>query len=618
MKIKTLNIENFRSVENISLELNRKLNVLVGTNGSGKTTILDTIAISLSWLVNRIQKTNSPGSHISDSDIRYNSSFSSITTEIEDNNNIYKWRLLKGAKGHHIDEKSELNEVSELASRYHEILSTKEQLPIIVYYPVSRVVERIVPEIKSKDNLYILDVYDNALSGKRNYQSFFEWFRIQDDIINEEATSRTKWTKLNHKSVKKLVDHILSLIKKTYKIKDNPFFEEEFEYIKRRLKKDEFIYEEPRLLFHELSRLIEVLGIERSEPYIKVVRDLEHMFRKMEMYSRDYRDNLIDKGGKYEEIVIKVTRNFEQLLHENDDNYYGFISILWEVFILANVLSLWWMSERGRQDLVSVLKNKFPQKQIENIEWNNIGSEISNSITHIIKKELEQKERVFRNKGNELKTVAQAITKFIPEYSMLRVKRTPRPHMLVNKRNIEFNLDHLSDGEKNLITLVGDIARRLAIANPQSKKPLEGEGIVLIDELDLHLHPSWQRLMVPRLLEIFPNCQFIVTTHSPQILSHVQPDSIFLLQNNKNVLSYTKATESYGKNTDRILEDLLGVDARPAEEKKKISQIFKLIDEGKIFEAKNEIELLSKKIKGGEPELAKARVLIKRKEIIGK
>ena len=76
----------------------------------------------------------------------------------------------------------------------------------------------------------------------------------------------------------------------------------------------------------------------------------------------------------------------------------------------------------------------------------------------------------------------------------------------------------MSDGEKCTIALFGDLARRMALANPERENPLEGTGVVLIDELDLHMHTSWQRKVLGVLKETFPNIQFIITTHSPQIL----------------------------------------------------------------------------------------------------
>lgn len=617
MKIKNIKIENYRSAKGISVNFSENLNVLVGINGSGKTTVLDALATSLSWLINRIQSQNSSGIHISESDIRYETPLSSIKLNIEEEGRTYKWKLVKGAKGKRIYEKSELNDVSKLATLYQKKLSIEDSLPVVVYYPVSRVVDRIVPEIRSKENLFILDVYENALGGKRNYQSFFEWFRIQDDILNEKAMSRTKWTQQNKNWIKRKVNKLIDSIKDLILFDNGKIDIEEFSYRTKHLTKDELIYEEPRFLFLELSRLIEFISNDSKIRYEKVFRDLEYMFHKMEMYSRDNKDDLIEKVGLYDEIINRIIRDFRYTFEEKEHNP-KLVAIIWEIFTFANIISLWWISERGRRNLERAFKDYLPNTSFRNMDWDNLSSELINSLKQIISREIKQKEKAYRSEGHELKTVAQAIEQFIPEYSLLRVKRIPRPHMLINKGEIEYDLNQLSDGEKNLITLVGDIARRLAIANPYRKEPLKGEGIILIDEIDLHLHPSWQRLMIPQLLETFPNCQFIVTTHSPQVLSHVQPESLFILNNKNNNLSYSKATESYGKNSDRILEDLLGVDARPTKEKKRLQKIFKLIEEGRIEEAKKEIEDLSKIIIGGEPELVKAQVLIKRKEIIGK
>ncbi|MDM8525382.1 AAA family ATPase [Desulfococcaceae bacterium HSG8] len=101
------------------------------------------------------------------------------------------------------------------------------------------------------------------------------------------------------------------------------------------------------------------------------------------------------------------------------------------------------------------------------------------------------------------------------------------------KNNSEFSIEQLSDGEKCLIALIGDIARRLAIANPSLDDPLQGKAVILIDEIDLHLHPSWQRMILPGLLATFPKCQFVITTHSPQVLGETDARHIFLLHRNE-------------------------------------------------------------------------------------
>ncbi|MRG77337.1 MAG: AAA family ATPase, partial [ANME-2 cluster archaeon] len=196
-------------------------------------------------------------------------------------------------------------------------------------------------------------------------------------------------------------------------------------------------------------------------------------------------------------------------------------------------------------------------------------------------------------------------------------RRSPL-RMEVEKNGKRLIVNQLSGGELILIAMIGDLARRMAIANPDSTKPLLGSGIVLIDEIDLHLHPRWQRIIVHKLLAIFPNCQFIISTHSPHVITHVQPESLFLLEQTDSGIVVRKPNESYGKNVDRVLEDLMGLETtRPDEVDSDLHSIFETIDAGKLEEARSQITDLMQKI-GADPELVKAEVLIKRRELIGK
>jgi predicted ATP-binding protein involved in virulence len=217
----------------------------------------------------------------------------------------------------------------------------------------------------------------------------------------------------------------------------------------------------------------------------------------------------------------------------------------------------------------------------------------------------------------QLEAVRSALTEFLPDFSDFTIRRSPL-RMEVKKNGKHLTVNQLSGGELILIAMIGDLARRMAIANPDSTKPLQGSGIVLIDEIDLHLHPRWQRIIVHKLLEIFPNCQFIISTHSPHVITHVQPESLFLLEQTDSGIMARKPNESYGKNVDRVLEDLMGLETtRPDEVDSDLNRIFKTIDAGKLEEARRQITNLMQKI-GADPELVKAEVLIKRRELIGK
>jgi predicted ATP-binding protein involved in virulence len=207
----------------------------------------------------------------------------------------------------------------------------------------------------------------------------------------------------------------------------------------------------------------------------------------------------------------------------------------------------------------------------------------------------------------QLNFVRQAILSILPDYTDMKVKRS-RMQIVLKKQDHELVLNQLSDGEKNLLVMVADIARRLAIANPDpTKNALEGEGIVLIDEIELHLHPQWQRDIIPRLTSTFPNCQFIVTTHSPQVLSNVKRENVFIVENFK---VYPADNNTFGRDSNSILSELMGVSERPIEIQNKLTECLYKIDDGQIEEAKKLLRELSDLLGHNDSEIVKANTLI--------
>ena len=127
------------------------------------------------------------------------------------------------------------------------------------------------------------------------------------------------------------------------------------------------------------------------------------------------------------------------------------------------------------------------------------------------------------------------------------------------EREIIF-LHQFSDGQRVLFGLVGDIARRLLLLNDNLDLPFNGQGIVLIDEIELHLHPSWQQKIILILRESFPNIQFIMTTHSPHVLSTVDKTEIRILKNN---LVEQPNLQTKGVASSDILEQIMGTYSIP-------------------------------------------------------
>jgi predicted ATP-binding protein involved in virulence len=221
----------------------------------------------------------------------------------------------------------------------------------------------------------------------------------------------------------------------------------------------------------------------------------------------------------------------------------------------------------------------------------------------------------YRNRN--LEAVRQAIYSLLPGFSNLRVRRSPL-RMSVTKQDQELIINQLSDGEKGLLAMVGDLARRLAIANPGLPDPLEGSAVVLIDEIELHLHPKWQREIIPALTRTFPNCQFIVTTHSPQVISDVKPESIYLLEATPEGIVARHPESSFGRDSNYILEVLMGTSARKEEIKEELLELFRRIDKGDLEGARQLRQHLAREIGTDEPEFVKADILIRRKEILNR
>ena len=424
MKIKSLKLTNFRGAADLPLALDERLNVFVGVNGAGKSTVLDAVALALSWAANRIRHTSSSGRPIDKSEITNGKSTAAIEVNCQSEIGTVAWKLSKSRAGHAAEDKSSFHELTEYArSVQNSITETAERfnLPLFAYFPVNRAVLDIPLRIREKHRFTLLSAYDDALTSGANFRTFFEWFREREDLENE---------------------------------------------------------------------------------------------------NRKYRDELIKPDGYC-----------------------------------------------------------FPDRQLE--------------------------------------AVRMALASFLPEFRNLTVRRNPL-RMEVEKQGQRLSVNQLSDGEKCMIALTGDLARRLAIANPTLDHPMLGSGVVLIDEIDLHLHPTWQRLVVPKLLEVFPNCQFIVSTHSPHVITHVQPESLYLLRQTPQGIAAENPRESYGKNVDRVLEDLMGLaTTRPDSVESDLRALFLSIDRGELQPARGKVEALRETI-GNDPDLVRADVHIRRKEIIGK
>ena len=165
----------------------------------------------------------------------------------------------------------------------------------------------------------------------------------------------------------------------------------------------------------------------------------------------------------------------------------------------------------------------------------------------------------------------------------------------------------LSDGLKITISMVADIAYRMAVLNPQLLNNIleETPGIVLIDEVDMHLHPAWQKRIVEDLHYIFPKVQFIMTTHSPSVLANVKHEHILLLEDGGVALP---GNTTYGRDVTDILREMMKVDVCPEEVVRLKADFYRLLAEEKFDLAKECLVKLEQVLGENDADVVRAKV----------
>lgn len=417
MKLNNIKIRNFRGCQDVQLDFDKNMTVIVGANGSGKSTILDAISITLSWIVARIRNVKSQGMYIADQEIYNGSKSGYIDAHFDEINTLFiPSKAQKGYSKEYTTNLGDLNRYCDSIRKKIELTRKKTSLPILVKYGVRRAVVDVPLRIRKPHIFDLFEAYENSLRGDANFRNFFEWYRNQEDIENENL------------------------------------------------------------------------------------------------------------------------RNSYDLFHIGNPNAFH------------------------------------PDKTLE--------------------------------------TVRSAIRKFMPAFDDIRITRNPL-QMRIKKNGVSLNVSQLSDGEKIYMALVGDLCRRLTLANPTLDDPLEGKGIVLIDELDLHLHPQWQTEIATKLCKTFPNVQFIVTTHSPLIITNVQSCQLRILTSVDGNVQVLRSAGSYALPVSIILKDVMGItNELPYQiEKVLLPELYKSIHDGDIDKAKqmcSELEELSPDF----PDLVKIRKFI--------
>ncbi|MDE0691344.1 MAG: AAA family ATPase [Gammaproteobacteria bacterium] len=208
----------------------------------------------------------------------------------------------------------------------------------------------------------------------------------------------------------------------------------------------------------------------------------------------------------------------------------------------------------------------------------------------------------------KLSALENAVVRFLPGYSNLRpAQEGEGKSLLIDYDGRSLPVSWLSDGERGLLSLVLDLTRRLAHANPDMVDPAaNAEAVVLIDELELHLHPAWQRRVIANLTATFPRCQFIATTHSPQVIGEIERDRIQVMSDG-DVYS---PTHSFGVDSSRVLEEVMGARARNSEVQELLTRISARIDEERYDDARELLARLVKRVGEHDPEVTRGQTLL--------
>ena len=206
-----------------------------------------------------------------------------------------------------------------------------------------------------------------------------------------------------------------------------------------------------------------------------------------------------------------------------------------------------------------------------------------------------------------LRVLRSAVERFLPTYENLRPADEKLSRLLIDQGGITVDVGQLSDGERGVLALVLDLTRRLSQANPSLDDPLsEGHAVVLIDEIDLHLHPRWQRQIIHKLTTTFPRCQFIATTHSPQVIGEVTQVRIQIMADGE----VYSPPHSFGVDSSRVLEEIMDTNPRTAEVERLLKKISQEVGKQRYENIRGLLAKLVDRLGENDPEVTRITTLL--------
>lgn len=223
-------------------------------------------------------------------------------------------------------------------------------------------------------------------------------------------------------------------------------------------------------------------------------------------------------------------------------------------------------------------------------------------------------EQVAWQKGeaiSEYESVKNTIAKFM---SIMNESEMPQIRFDKQTSELSYTTDEgslpircLSAGYQSILWMIADIAYRMAVLNPNLRdKTSETPGIVLIDEIDMHLHPKWQWNIIEALQQTFPNVQFIASTHSPILIASCKNGQLIRME--KDEVAYD--TSCYGMEINDILRSTQQTKDIDKAVKAYLDNIYELIDDEEFEQAESAINDLEKVLGDNHPELTRVKTAL--------
>ncbi len=529
LTLKHLSLENFRLFDKLEVPFHPKLTVLIGENGAGKTALLEAVAKALNVYVSTMRNNTQefdPCNYIKDNDVLFNKNELRVSLNLFLNSD-----MTYGERKTSTEKRAEKEAIEK------EIRAEKEA---------------IEKEYESKRRT--LEIQKNISENNTNIVFSLKFAVDALEIPNlDEKTDEDK--------------------KATEQLKN---IEEDPEYIQYIENIEADYHQKLEKLEEEKLEKLEIID-NSDKQIIALEGDLDFAFN---YNKKDLKNSRLSEDYDYTKL--------NQLTFTYDENLKKDIaeSVALPIVVFYNI-------NRLNFDFQEIAKREYTALSA----YDNALDGLELDYNLFFRWYKWQKDTDIFKKTNVIQHIDKAILSVMNDgenqvFSDLIIEPTTdiREYRLVLKKgNIEVEADQLSSGEKSMLILIADIARRLCLLNPKSDNPLHGQGIVLIDEIDLHLHPKWQAVVVEKLQAIFPNVQWVMTTHSPKVVSSLERENILIL-NNGQIADYKPFVK--GRDTNSIMSDVFHVPKRLTEYENKLSQIYRHIDKGEREKAEENLSYL--------------------------